>query len=203
MNAKQFLDQVAYTKNKICLEEEITEYRTKHDDSYITLVGMEDNIKFLADREITEQLSHGLGFSPADGKWYGWSHRAIFGFEIGSACSKGDCHYVASTPEELIDDHVNFMDYTDEEKIKQKRAECQVLDNRSGIRILTTPIAIKVARDTDALLNALDNDSIGSLPEEQIFKNDFYVIDCGRGEWVAKTMDDAKQMAKDFSAGVS
>jgi hypothetical protein len=31
----------------------------------------------------------------------------------------------------------------------------------------------------------------------------FSVIECGRGEWVAKTMDDAKQMAVDFNRGVS
>jgi hypothetical protein len=34
-----------------------------------------------------------IGFSSKDGKWYGWSHRAIFGFKIGSTCKKGDCHY--------------------------------------------------------------------------------------------------------------
>jgi hypothetical protein len=36
-----------------------------------------------------------IGFSTKDGKWYGWSHRAIYGFKIGSTCKKGDCHYVA------------------------------------------------------------------------------------------------------------
>ncbi len=35
-----------------------------------------------------------IGFSTKDGKWYGWSHRAIFGFRKGSTCRKGDCHYV-------------------------------------------------------------------------------------------------------------
>ena len=35
-----------------------------------------------------------IGFSAKDGKWYGWSHRAIFGFKIGSKCRKGDCHYI-------------------------------------------------------------------------------------------------------------
>jgi hypothetical protein len=34
-----------------------------------------------------------IGFSVKDGKWYGWSHRAIFGFKIGSKCLKGHCHY--------------------------------------------------------------------------------------------------------------
>jgi len=35
-----------------------------------------------------------IGFSPKDGKWYGWSHRAIFGFKVGTTCRKGDCHYL-------------------------------------------------------------------------------------------------------------
>ncbi len=35
-----------------------------------------------------------IGFSIKDGKWYGWSHRAIFGFKIGSMCKKGDYHYI-------------------------------------------------------------------------------------------------------------
>ena len=61
-----------------------------------------------------------IGYSQKDGKWYGWSHRAIFGFKIGSKCKKGHCHYTKS-----------------------------------------------------------------------------------KGEWVAKTIEDAKQMAMDFSEGVS
>jgi hypothetical protein len=41
------------------------------------------------------QTSHvcSIGFSNKDGKWYGWSHRAICGFKIGSKCKQGDCHY--------------------------------------------------------------------------------------------------------------
>lgn len=34
-----------------------------------------------------------IGFSVKDGKWYGWSHRAIFGFKIGSKVWKGHCAY--------------------------------------------------------------------------------------------------------------
>ncbi len=32
-----------------------------------------------------------IGFSNRDQKWYGWSHRAIFGFGIGDIANKGDC----------------------------------------------------------------------------------------------------------------
>ena len=32
-----------------------------------------------------------IGKSFKDGKWYGWSHRAIFGFKIGDKVKEGDC----------------------------------------------------------------------------------------------------------------
>ena len=97
MNVKEFLDQTAYIgsppKDMAHLDDVPDCYYSKFDDSYITFVGLEADLKYLANREITDNLTHGVGFSPKDGKWYGWSHRAIFGFKVGSTCSKGDCHY--------------------------------------------------------------------------------------------------------------
>lgn len=37
-----------------------------------------------------------IGYCEREGKWYGWSHRAIYGFKVGSKVKKGDCAY---TPE--------------------------------------------------------------------------------------------------------
>ena len=34
-----------------------------------------------------------IGFSEEEQKWYGWSHRAIYGFGVGSKVKKGDCAY--------------------------------------------------------------------------------------------------------------
>ena len=31
-----------------------------------------------------------IGYSDKDGKWYGWSHRAIYGFSIGDTVTEGD-----------------------------------------------------------------------------------------------------------------
>lgn len=36
----------------------------------------------------TSTIKH-IGFAPKDQKWYGWSHRAIYGFGIGSRVTKG------------------------------------------------------------------------------------------------------------------
>ncbi len=49
-----------------------------------------------------------IGFSIREQKWYGWSHRAIFGFGIGDVAKEGDCvcssgwtdEYLAEHPEE-------------------------------------------------------------------------------------------------------
>jgi len=201
MKVKQYLEQVAYIGKSDITDDEGKIYLSKFDDSYITRVGMEDNVKYLAEREITDELTHGVGFSPKDNKWYGWSHRAIFGFEIGSICEKGHCHYVPSTPEALIDDHADFFLDISQESADSHRRQCQILDDRSGIRILNEPIALPVIHGIENVADALED--VGSLPEEQIFKDDFYEIKCGRGEWTAKTMEDAKQMAKDFNEGVS
>ena len=51
-----------------------------------------------------------------DGKWHGWSHRAIFGFQVGDVAKEGDCvcssgwtdEYLAEHPEEDLSLPVGF-----------------------------------------------------------------------------------------------
>lgn len=197
MNVEEWLDLVAYkTKNDMSIV-----YLSKFDNSYITMLGQENNVSFLAEKEITEQLTHGVGYSPKDNKWYGWSRRAIFGFNIGSTCKKGDSHYMPATPEELIDGYAEFYSDISEELVNEKRKECQILPDRSGIRVLPAPLMIPVANSIEELTNFIVDEV--NLEEEDIFKDKFYEIKCGKGEWTAKTMEDAKQMAIDFNEGVS
>lgn len=44
-----------------------------------------------------------IGFDPKSKKWYGWSHRAIYGFGIGHIVKKGDATlssgYIKGIPE--------------------------------------------------------------------------------------------------------
>ena len=49
--------------------ESVEVYVSKYDGSYLTHVGMEDDLQFLVDRGITEQVSNGTGFSPTKNKW--------------------------------------------------------------------------------------------------------------------------------------
>jgi len=32
-----------------------------------------------------------IGFSEREQKWFGWSHRAIYGFKVGDVVKEGDC----------------------------------------------------------------------------------------------------------------
>ena len=57
-----------------------------------------------------------IGFSEQDQKWFGWSHRAIYGFGVGSVAEKGDCvtepgsipEYIAEHPEADVSLPVGF-----------------------------------------------------------------------------------------------
>ena len=183
MRTKKWLKEVAYIgKSKIADDEDSDVYYSKFDNSYITGVGMEKSVKFLADREITKDLTHGVGFSPKDGKWYGWSHRAIFGFKIGSTCEKGDCHYFAANEADMIEGAIRFWD-----------DEC----HENTTAVVSKPGQIKVEwLYNDKVPNKDLRGTIGGTIS-------YYDHSFGRGEWVAKTIEDAKQMAIDFNKGVS
>lgn len=122
-----------------------------------------------------------IGFSKQDNKWYGWSHRAIYGFTIGSECKKGDYHYVADTYDGLIAEAIDF--WTEPNRVDIRASEIKKSDNGKEYVTITW--------------------SYDKLTENALTSVDHSLSKPGKGEWVAKTMDDAKQMAIDFSYGVS
>jgi len=46
-----------------------------------------------------------IGFCEKEQKWYGWSHRAIFGFGIGDKVSEGDCTASSGWTDEYLREH--------------------------------------------------------------------------------------------------
>jgi hypothetical protein len=185
METEDYLAKVAYVATMNVGGEDSFVYKSKFDDSYITHVGMEENVKFLADREITEELTHGVGFSPKMNKWYGWSHRAIYGFTIGSTCKKGDCHYKGSTLGEQEEDAIRF--WQDE---CHKNTRCEGIVEEAGEKYFNIKWEYNDTVPNEKLCNTIG----GCL---------HHIKSLGRGEWVAGTMEDAKQMAVDFNEGVS
>ena len=194
---KEYLKLVAYTGVSNIPDDEGLIYYSKFDGSYITRVGAEDTITHLVKRGITEQLQHGIGFSPSVKQWYGWSHRAIHGFGIGSKVSRGDCAYTPFDKEDLVQYTLNFWDIDD-----GIWRECESPD--------VTCTTSLVSLDD----NYMQDDQLGfMLVSETKFKGadrDYtrsiftpYPEQYGRGEWIAETLEDAKQMAIDFREGVS
>ena len=207
MDVKDWFKQVAYLKF-IALDgcDVPKSWLSKFDNSYITFEGLEKDMKFLADREITKQLTHGVGFSPKDNKWYGWSHRAIFGFEIGSTCKKGDCHYRSRDKKDFLEQMLSFWSDAKHLNIKGRHDKEEI--------IYSIPIdpgeaeqkSLPSGKFQEGVYISWTYDN--TIPNERL-RNRLsgcfqpYPDQWGKGEWVAKTMKDAKQMAIDFSRGVS
>ncbi len=160
-------------------------YVSKVDGSYLTFVGLEKDLKHLLRRDITEQVTHGTGFNPVEQKWYGWSHRAIYGFGVGSTCKKGNIHYHPANLVDFIEDCIQF--WSDEHHLDVK-AFPAMEEGASGARV---EWCYDNKVKNESLRGTIDG-SFMHAPE-----------DWGRGEWTAETLEDAKLMAVDFMKGCS
>ena len=77
------------------------QYVDKSTGAYVTTEPFDGKptgtMKFFAKHGISKVYNGSIGFSEKEQKWYGWSHRAIYGFGIGSKVKKGDCGYKGKT----------------------------------------------------------------------------------------------------------
>lgn len=69
-----------------------------------------NNYNFLLKYKINDLISHSLGKSD-DGKYYGWSHRAIYGFEIGDKVKKGDSNYYPDNKENFEESMLDWVSH--------------------------------------------------------------------------------------------
>lgn len=167
-------------------------------------VGDKQQAEFLVRKGITSQVQPrgdgtpcSIGFCPADLKWYGWSHRAIYGFGIGSSVKQGDCAFSPSSKEEIEASMLEFWDLTDPYAWRECEDETVVCKNRLFRSVQTRQEGVL------GWLVAYDTIFIGA--DRHPVRTQFtpYPKKWGKGAWVAKTIEDAKQMAIDFSKGVS
>ncbi len=128
-----------------------------------------------------------IGFSEKEQKWYGWSYRAIYGFGIGSEVKIGDCAYVPKTFEGIKNTH-----YFGE--------PCHLLENDKCRATGKSKIETKDSNEDNELVPC---QFVGwEIEPSECCKNSC-IFQTGNGEWDAKTLKDAKQMACDFAEGVS
>jgi len=198
---QKFIDSIATIGESAIPDDDAKIYYSKVDGSYLTGVGAENDLNYLFKRGITEQVQDGygeprtacIGFNPLEQKWYGWSHRAIFGFTIGSECKKGDCGYNPDTKENFAEDCLNFWG-DNEYSIGDNKAEfTKGLDRDEKNRV------------DGVLVTYTYNDKV---PNEKL-RGTFYSTFCpfpkewGKGEWTAKSIEEAKEMAIEFAKSVS
>ena len=136
-------------------------------------VGDPEQALMLHNRGIAPQLRTpdsgccSIGFCEKENKWYGWSHRAIYSFGIGSKVKKGDLGYVPNDAEEVVRDCLSFYKSIDRE-----------------VEFYVEPNHVR-----------FDFQCGGEMQSE--------CVELGRGEWVASTMENAREMACDFASAVS
>lgn len=143
-----------------------------------------------------------VGFSPSENKWYGWSHRAIYGFTIGSEIKKGSVAFKPSTREEELEDFLSFWDF--DKDGNWTPYEGWEKDNVLYKKIIKLEENVKDANSNDIGIylecETFVKDDRGSFISKHFHP---YLTYGGKGEWTAKTLEDAKQMAIDFADGVS
>ena len=121
-----------------------------------------------------------IGFCEKEQKFYGWSHRAIYGFGIGSKVKKGDCAYSPTDKDDFLEDCIRFWGGDNHDEIK-------------GI-FVADGVDISWIYDERTYNKKLRGKKGGTFCH--------YPSQWGRGEWVAETLNDARQMAIDFAEGV-
>lgn len=176
-----------------------TTYYAK-DGGYIGVKDWADRLEAMGivpERRTPDSNVCSIGFCEREQKWYGWSHRAIYGFGIGSTVTKGDCAYTADTVDGLIEDYVAFFaDVTDP---AETRALLKPDYENNRVWVGETHHAATIANSVDGLVVALECPEM--MPQGEITLGGYW-LNTGRGEWTAQTLEDAKQMACDFAEGV-
>lgn len=180
----------AISKVYICSVNDLKNMTFIHELSQFQSTGEDSNICAVA-------------FNESERKWYGWSRRAFYGFEIGSEVKRGDCAYTPIDKEDFIQSMIKFYDLT---------GEVFAIDDSPTENLINTTYSSKFTyvednyEDKSIILNYIFT---RFNSEGEIFELENNSIKCqlptiyGRGEWTALTLDDAKQMAIDYAKGVS
>lgn len=156
-------------------------------------IGDEKTARFLCqERGIEPELAYpgltvcSIGFCEKEQKWYGWSHRAIFGFGIGSTVKRGDCGYVPVGWDDFLDQVADFW----RDEYKHHVTATRGVDGNGRE-------CAKVAWEYD---DKVPNEKLrGKIGGSVAYPPDQW----GRGEWTAATLEDAREMALAFADSVS
>jgi|TARA_R110000822_G_scaffold6851_14_gene28715 hypothetical protein len=200
---QKFIDSISEIGDSNIPDDGDKIYYSEVDGSYLTRVGMENDLNFLLKNGITEQIQNwnnekgnpsNIGFNPIEQKWYGWSHRAIFGFGIDSECKKGNLGYSAGNKIDFAEENLRWYGDTDMD---------ETYDDTYKINA-----TVKEHTEDGVLGVLVEYEYDNTVPNKAMrgktsLNFEPYPETWGKGEWTAKTLEEAKVMAIDFSKGVS
>jgi len=159
---------------------------------------------------VTEQFSPvvpnsnvaSIGFNPIEQKWYGWSHRMIQGFGIGSEVGPRSCAFVPSSKEEFEAQLRGFWDDGVTRPCGNK--ETATLHDLSVTRFTKFEHDV-VNPITDELGAQFAYETTFASGRPPLQFEDFapYPNPWGRGAHTATTLEEAKEMAIAFALDVS
>lgn len=136
-----------------------------------------------------------IGFKADTQSWFGWSHRAMFGFRIGSEVKKGDCAYHAANKEDFLEDCLRFWHDTQyHASAYAEFGENEQTNPQTGKPEIVQGVFVRFTYN-NKVPNEKLRDQVSSVFTP--FPDTF-----GRGEWTAENLEDARQMACDFAEGV-
>lgn len=158
-------------------------------------IGNEETSRYICEeRGISPELAKptdrvcSVGFCETEQKWYGWSHRAMFGFGIGSVIKRGDCGYQPTTAEEFGQQMLEFFCDNGKEYLNRSHRPSVNADGVRGVMLEAT------------YSTAIPNKALHGQRYQSFWP---YPESFGRGEWVVETLEDARQAACDFAYDVS
>jgi len=180
-------------------------YKTAYNFNGDYIGSSKDAYRLCVKRGIKPELSSpthnvcSIGFSEGEQKWYGWSHRAIYGFGVGSSVVKGDIAYVPNTHDEMWESVRGIFEATPVEK---GTGDCYFDPHIRNLNISKPEgqLVIQFEREMQQYETAGDGEQIPTTTSWESFEE---VYPLGRGKWTAKTLADAKQMAVDFAESIS
>jgi len=187
-----------------------------------------NNYRFLLTHNINNLVTHSLGKSE-DGKWYGWSHRAIYGFEIGDTITKDTCSYAPDSKDNFEKSMIDWVshDFGKDEEYGTNVVLKSILKNvpnpdgyylYNGSQETDISSAQEFMDDrTEPTYHDADQSILGiniitriefsgrQEGREGYETNHWYEYPTkyGRGEYVINTEEEAKQAAIDFASSVS
>ena len=118
-----------------------------------------------------------IGFNAEKKVWYGWGHRGCRGFEKGSKITLEDVGFYPSCKDDFV---------------KQVK-HCLTVEGYKNVEAETVPEGVKTSYEVEKWNGKKDKvDYVEPYPDKW-----------GRGEWEARNLKDARQMAIDYAEDIA